>query len=93
MKLFNLSLAAVTDPSQLPEAQRYQGVIARADYTIAKYSIAGTKFLLEKVYGYGGVPRKPLPPTDPKVAEALWSHADVEALIQLEREAGGKLAH
>ncbi|EIM90320.1 dihydrodipicolinate synthetase [Stereum hirsutum FP-91666 SS1] len=93
VKLFNLSLAAVTDPSQLPEAQRYQGVIARADYTIAKYSIAGTKFLLEKVYGYGGVPRKPLPPTDPKVAEALWSHADVEALIQLEREAGGKLAH
>lgn len=85
-------MAAVSDPSQLSEAQRYQGIIARADYTIAKYSIAGTKYLLEKVYGYGGVPRKPLPPTEPKIAEALWAHPDVEALVQLEREAGGKVS-
>lgn len=85
-------MAAVSDPSQLPEAQRYQGVIARADFTIAKTAIAGTKFLLEKMYGYGGVPRKPLTPTEPKAAEALWSHPDVEALVQLEREASGKVS-
>ncbi|CAK5262996.1 unnamed protein product, partial [Mycena citricolor] len=45
-----------------PEALRLQGIIARADYTIAKASIAGTKFLLQKLHGYGGTTRKPLPP-------------------------------
>lgn len=83
-------MAAVSDPSQLPEAQRYQGVIARADFTIAKASIAGTKYLLEKAYGYGGVPRKPLTPTEPKAGEALWAHPDVQAIVELEREAKGK---
>lgn len=91
MKLFELSEAAVKDPSLLPEAQRVQGIVARGDFTIAKASIAGTKFLLEKLYGYGGAPRRPLLPTEPEVAEALWAHPHVQDLVKLERELSGKI--
>jgi 4-hydroxy-2-oxoglutarate aldolase len=82
----------LSDPSLLPEAQRLQGIIARGDFTIAKTSIAGTKFLLEKLFGYGGLPRKPLPPISDAAAESLWQHKDVQELIKLERELAGKIA-
>ncbi|KAJ7581249.1 dihydrodipicolinate synthetase [Mycena floridula] len=90
-KLFELSTAATEDLSVLPEAQRLQGIVARADFTIAKTSISGTKYLLEKLYGYGGAPRKPLPPVEPSVATALWNHRDTQALVKIERELSGKL--
>lgn len=75
----------------LPEAQRIQGIVARADYTIAKASIAGTKSLLEQLHGYGGNPRRPLPPITSVDAKALWEHRHTQDLVQLEREFGGKL--
>ncbi|KAJ7685263.1 dihydrodipicolinate synthetase [Mycena polygramma] len=89
-KLFELSEAARTDLSLLPEAQHLQGIIARADYTIAKTSIVGTKFLLEKLYGYGGTTRKPLPPIAPAAAQALWDHPHTQALVSVERHLSGK---
>ncbi|KAG6837305.1 hypothetical protein H0H93_011907 [Arthromyces matolae] len=89
-KAFELSEASRKDLSSLSEAQRLQGVIARADYTIAKTSIAGTKSLLEKLYGYGGAPRKPLPPIDSAAAEAIWTHPHTQELIKLERQLSGK---
>lgn len=89
-KVHDLSVAATQDLSYLPEAQRLQGIVARADYTIAKTSISGTKYLLEKLYGYGGVPRTPLPPIDASAAQALWDHPDTQALVSLEREFSNK---
>ncbi|KAI0306314.1 dihydrodipicolinate synthetase [Multifurca ochricompacta] len=87
VKLFELSEAAATrDPSRLPEAQQLQGIIARADFTIAKASISGTKFLTERLFGYGGLPRKPLPPIDPEDAERLWKHPHVQELLKTELE-------
>jgi L-threo-3-deoxy-hexylosonate aldolase len=91
VKLFEISVASLKDSALLPEAQRLQGIIGRADYTIAKASIAGTKYLLDKLYGYGGLPRKPLPPISDADAQALWDHPHTQALIQLERELTGKL--
>ena len=88
--LFNLSTRALVEPSILAEAQRVQGIIARADATIAKAGIAGTKNLLERLYGYGGLPRRPLGPFPPDRAEALWEHTDVRELVALERESSGK---
>ncbi|KAF8274377.1 dihydrodipicolinate synthetase [Lactarius quietus] len=90
LRLFELSEAAKKDLSILPEAQRLQGILARADFTIAKTSISGTKFLTEKLFGYGGSPRKPLPPIDPEDAERLWEHPHVQELIKTERELSGK---
>lgn len=86
VKLFELSEAAMKDLSILPEAQRLQGILARADFTIAKASISGTKFLIERLFGYGGSPRKPLPPMDPEDGERLWKHPDVQALFKTERD-------
>lgn len=80
----------MSNPSLLPEAQRLQGIIANADFTIAKTGISGTKFLLDKLYGYGGLPRKPLPPIDADAAAALWAHPHTAALVALERELSGK---
>ena len=89
-RLFRVSEASRADPSQLAEAQRLQGIIARADFTIAKAGISGTKALLERLYGYGGVPRRPLPPIAPEAAEALWEHSHTRDLVALERESAGK---
>ena len=89
-KLFQLSQAAVQDPSLLPEAQRLQGIVARADATIAKASIAGTKALLARLYGYGGAPRRPLPPIAPGAVQALWEHPHTQELVRIERELSGK---
>jgi L-threo-3-deoxy-hexylosonate aldolase len=91
-KLFDVSEAARTDLSHLPEALRLQGIIARADYTIAKTSIVGTKYLLQKLYGYGGTARKPLPPISAAAAQALWEHPHTQALVTLERQLSGKMA-
>lgn len=90
MKIHELSVASRKDLSYLPEAQRLQGIIARADYTIAKTSIAGTKYILERMHGYGGVPRKPLPPIEPRAGQALWDHPHTQELVRLERELSGK---
>ncbi|KAI0807322.1 dihydrodipicolinate synthetase [Fomes fomentarius] len=90
-KLFELSEKAKTDLSVLEEAQRLQGIVARADYTIAKAGIAGTKFLLEKLYGYGGNPRRPLPPIESAAGAALWEHPHTKELVQVERELSGKI--
>jgi 4-hydroxy-2-oxoglutarate aldolase len=92
VKLFELSEASRNDPSVLPEAQRLQGIIARGDYTLAKASIAGTKFILKRLHGYGGLPRRPLPSLDANAAEDLWNHPHIQALIRLEQEFDGKNA-
>jgi L-threo-3-deoxy-hexylosonate aldolase len=88
--LFKLAEASQKDPTLLPEAQRVQGIVARADFTIAKASISGTKYLLEKLYGYGGLPRKPLPPIDAGAARSLWEHPHTQDVLTLERELTGK---
>ncbi|OCB85943.1 dihydrodipicolinate synthetase [Sanghuangporus baumii] len=84
VRLFELSAAAVSDPSVLPEAQRLQGITARADATIAKAGISGTKYILQKLYGYGGAPRRPLLPLEAATGEALYSHPDTVAIVALE---------
>ena len=91
-RLFELSQSTLADQSLLPEAQRLQGIVARGDFTIAKTGIPGTKFLLEKLYGYGGACRKPLPVIEPAAADALWAHPHTQELVRLERELSGKLA-
>jgi len=84
--LYKLSEEAKRSLSVLPEVQRLQGIIAQADHIMAKASIAGTKAILERLHGYGGAPRKPLPAMDVDEAEKLWNHVYIQDLIKLERE-------
>ena len=67
-----------------------QGIVARADWLVANSGISGTKYLIEKLYGYGGNPRRPLPPVDPAAAEALWEHPHIKDIVALERELGAR---
>lgn len=90
VKLFNLSRETLIDRSLLPEAQRLQDIVAQGDFTIAKTSVAGTKDLLQKLYGYGGFARKPVPAIEPSVASEQWVHPHVQNLVKLEKECGGK---
>ncbi|KIJ41198.1 hypothetical protein M422DRAFT_209315 [Sphaerobolus stellatus SS14] len=75
-----------TDPSQLAEAQRLQGIIANGDRTVALTGIGGTKYLLKRFYGYGGAPRRPLLPFEEENGEKLWNHPHVVALLEEERK-------
>jgi 4-hydroxy-2-oxoglutarate aldolase len=75
----------------LAEAQALQGIVARADRTIAVTGIAGTKYLLRRLYGYGGVPRRPLRglAEGDETGERLWGHEHVVELVRVERELSG----
>lgn len=77
----------------MPEALRLQGTIARADYAVAKIAIPATKFILEKMYGYGGVPRKPLAGLTEAAMKEVWENQYVKDLVALEREISGKLVN
>ena len=81
------TLAKHGSPTQLlRESQRLQGVIAKADRTVALTSVAGTKWLLRRLdpetYPEGAEePRRPLSRTADEVGERLLAHADVKALL------------
>ena len=79
-------MASLQDPTILAEAQRIQGIVARGDATVASSGVSGTKFILEKLQGYGGVPRSPLPPIAPEAADTLWKHPHVQELVALEKQ-------
>jgi 4-hydroxy-2-oxoglutarate aldolase len=92
VRCFTLGAQALEDRAALAEAQRVQGIVARGDFTVAKAGIPGTKWLLEKMHGYGGVCRRPLPPFPVAAQEALWAHPHVQELVALERSLAGKTA-
>ncbi|KIP12231.1 hypothetical protein PHLGIDRAFT_327433 [Phlebiopsis gigantea 11061_1 CR5-6] len=84
--LYANAIASLEDRAQLLGAQHAQGIVARADFTIANAGVSGTKAILEKLEGYGGLPRSPLPPASAEATEALWKHSDVQELVALEKQ-------
>jgi len=88
-KLYEVGTASLTDPSKLREAQRLQGIVGRADWTVANSGVSGTKYVIQRLYGYGGNPRSPLPPVDPQAAQALWDHPHVQDIVALENKLRG----
>jgi len=87
LRTFDLAAqAAEGKPKSLAEAQKLQGIIARADRTIALTGIAGTKFLLEKAHKYGGLPRRPLVGLTSEQEKAIWNHPDTQELLALEAQ-------
>ena len=81
--------ASLTNVSLLPEAQRLQGIVGRADWTVANAGISGTKYLIQRLYGYGGSPRSPLPPISDAAGQALWDHPHIRDIVALERQLAG----
>lgn len=82
-------MAALSDPSLLPSAQRLQDLVSRGDRAIAVAGIAGTKYLVERLNGYNAGadrPRKPLRPLSHEQKEALWQKKAVQELLAFEGE-------
>jgi 4-hydroxy-2-oxoglutarate aldolase len=64
-----------------------QGLVAQSDRTLALGGISGTKYVLQKMHGYGGNPRLPLPAIDPKKGEELLRNEWVVGLVGEEARA------
>lgn len=77
----------VSDTDLLRETLALQGIIAQADRVLALGGINGTKYVLEKLHGRGGAPRRPLPPIEPKKGEELYNNEWVQALLGEETKA------
>jgi len=75
----------IKDPSVFEEANRVQGIVANADYVMAQGGVAGTKGVLERLYGYGGLCRRPLPRVESTALKALWENPHLQALVELEK--------
>lgn len=90
LRTYRLGVTALQDPSKqltlLAEAQALQCVIANGNRAITVAGVAGTKFLLQKTFGYGGTPRNPLLPLEHVEEIALWNHPDVVAPVRLEAD-------
>ena len=73
------------DPLAFPEASRVQGIVANADYVMAQGGVSGGKCVMEKLYGYNGNSRRPLPRMESATFEVLWENPHLQALIELEK--------
>jgi len=78
---------SVSDADLLSQTLSLQGLIAQADRVFAVGLISGTKFVLERLHGYGGAPRRPLPPIAQKTGEELLNNEWVRALLEEEAKA------
>jgi len=83
-RLYELAVSTVTDPGAFPEATRVQGIVANADYVVARSGVMGAKSILEKLHGYNRACRRPLPRMESDAVEALWENTYLQALIELE---------
>jgi len=81
----------LTDADLLGTTLTLQGLIAQADRVLAVGSICGTKYVLEKMHGYGGAPRRPLPSIEESKGEELWKNEWVRALVAEETRARAAL--
>ncbi|GAA5910761.1 dihydrodipicolinate synthase family protein [Sporobolomyces salmoneus] len=61
LKLYNLTKSGLSgNSSDLSEAIKLQSIVSHADWALQKVGISGTKYALEQLKGYGGIPRKPI---------------------------------
>jgi 4-hydroxy-2-oxoglutarate aldolase len=88
--LYELAVEMLKDPSAFKEANRVQGIVANADSVVAQGGITGVKGVMDKLHGYGGYSRRPLPQVEPAVLKALWENPYLQTLIELEKSFSGK---
>jgi len=62
-----------------------QDIAAHADRATFLAGIPGTKWLMERRFGYGGVCRLPLRPLEDATGEVLKSHPHITAIEEMEK--------
>ncbi|KAG0658833.1 hypothetical protein C6P46_005579 [Rhodotorula mucilaginosa] len=88
LKLYKDTMAALSGDGSvsLASAQQLQGVVSRADWVLQKVGISGTKYALEQVKGYGGVPRRPLLPFDEADGKGQKLLEDLQEILAIEKK-------
>ena len=85
--LFNLYRSHSQDKWE--EIQRIQGRIVGPDHAFFRWNgISGLKATMQKVLGYGGLPRAPLVPTSTEQQESIVKA--IEPALEIERELASK---
>ncbi|PWY98006.1 aldolase [Testicularia cyperi] len=86
LRLFHLVQQAIKtqDWSVLAEAQALSSIVSKADWTLFKAGIAGTKWALNHYYYNTGVPRRPLQPASLETQQMITK--DLEQIMRLERQ-------
>ena len=85
--LFNLYKSHSQDKWE--EIQRIQGRIVGPDHAFFRWNgISGLKATMQKVLGYGGLPRAPLVPTSTEQQESIVKA--IEPALEIERELASK---
>lgn len=73
MQLYKATTDHLKSPTleALDEVRRLQGIVSRGDWPVIKGGIAGPKYILDRIRGYGGAPRRPLLPMEAKDGEKM----------------------
>lgn len=71
--LFDESVRAIQtgDAETMRKAQKLQDLVAAADGAVSAHGLTGTKWAVARWFGYGGQPRRPLPPLSADAAAKL----------------------
>ncbi|KAJ5937798.1 hypothetical protein N7454_004140 [Penicillium verhagenii] len=84
LRLWELLNLSSPSKDEVQEAARIQAILSRADAAAVPGGIRAMKYALNKMYGYGIAPRKPLLPL--KEAEGEFFMAALGEMVQLENE-------
>ncbi|RSH92493.1 hypothetical protein EHS25_008909 [Saitozyma podzolica] len=87
MRLWELCQSTeLNTPEVMREARDLQALISRADWAASNANIPGMKRLLQYLFGYGHLPRGPLPAMEQDEADRLLiRHPDILAVLDLEK--------
>jgi len=83
----NGSSSSSSQSDLLSQTFALQGIIAQADRVFAVNGISGTKHVIQKLHGFGGHPRLPLPRIDEKKGQELLNNHWVKLLLEEEAKA------
>ncbi|WRT67576.1 uncharacterized protein IL334_004548 [Kwoniella shivajii] len=88
MRLWELCTSAdLHEPEVMKEAQAMQEVVSRADWAASNANIPGMKRLLQKLFGYGHLPRAPLPEmTEEEAHKLLIDNAAIKRILDIENK-------
>jgi len=71
--------------AEYQKAQQLQNLVAAADGVAIKIGIPGMKMILNRLYGFGKNPRRPILPMSEEQAGLMLENPDLRALLDYEK--------
>ncbi|GJN89182.1 hypothetical protein Rhopal_002156-T1 [Rhodotorula paludigena] len=85
LKLYHDSIASLSGSGDPAATAKLQAIVSHADWALQKGSVAGTKWVLERLHGFGSEPRRPLLPFDASSGKGEQLLKDLEEILTIER--------